>query len=63
MAHIVEGGNKGGVILDGQTEFFAGVEPISVAEASDGRTFNLQGVEVDGYAKGIVIRNGKKILK
>ncbi len=63
VAHIVEGGNKGGVILDGQTEFFAGVEPISVAEASDGRTFNLQGVEVDGYAKGIVIRNGKKILK
>ena len=62
VAHIMEGGNEGGVLLDGQKEFGTGVQQISGAEATDSRTFNLQGVEVGEDAKGIVIRNGRKIL-
>ncbi len=62
VAHIMESGNEGGVLLDGKQEFGTGVETISGAVASDARSFNLQGVEVDGNAKGIVIRNGKKIM-
>ena len=62
VAHIVEGGNEGGVLLEGKTEFGAAVEAIPATPASDSRTFNLQGIEVDENAKGIVIRNGKKIM-
>ncbi len=62
VAHIVEGGNEGGVLLAGKQEYGSGVEEISTGTAADGRTFNLQGVEVDENAKGIVIRNGKKIM-
>ncbi|MDE6637318.1 MAG: pectate lyase [Muribaculaceae bacterium] len=62
VAHIVEGGNEGGVLLEGKTEFGAAVEAIPATSASDSRTFNLQGIEVDENAKGIVIRNGKKIM-
>lgn len=29
---------------------------------AEGRTYNLSGIEVDGSAKGIVIKNGKKML-
>ncbi len=63
VAHIVEGGNEGGVLLEGNQEFGTGVETISGAAASDSRTFNLQGVEVNEDAKGIVIREGKKVVR
>ncbi|MDE6291179.1 MAG: thrombospondin type 3 repeat-containing protein, partial [Muribaculaceae bacterium] len=63
VAHIVEGGNEGGVLLDGKQEFGTGVEQITTGSgAADGHTFNLQGIEVDENAKGIVIRNGRKIM-
>ncbi len=63
VAHIVEGGNAGGELLSGKQEFGTGVEEIFGASFSEGRSFNLQGVEVDEDAKGIVIKDGKKILK
>ena len=62
VAHIVDGGNEGGVLLDGKQEFGTGVDQIFNGGASDSRSFNLQGVEVGEDAKGIVIRNGRKIL-
>ena len=62
VAHIVEGGNEGGVLISGKQEYGTGVEEITTGAAADGRTFNLQGVEVDENTKGIVIRNGKKIM-
>lgn len=39
------------------------VEEIAVEEAIDAKTYNLFGVEVDDTYKGIVIRNGKKLLQ
>lgn len=63
VAHIVEGGNEGGVLLEGKQEFGTGVEEIIGNSAVDERSFNLQGIEVDSDTKGIVISNGKKILK
>lgn len=63
VAHIVEGGNDGGVLLEGKQEFGTGVETIVSNNASDGRIFNTQGIEVNKDAKGILIQNGKKILK
>ena len=63
VAHIVDGGNEGGVLLEGKQEFGTGVEEIIGNSAADGRTFNLQGIEVDSDAKGIIIQNGKKVLK
>lgn len=62
VAHIVEGGNEGGVLLEGKQEFGTGVDQIFGTGTTDGRTFNLQGIEVDEDAKGVVIRNGKKIM-
>ncbi|MDE5586702.1 MAG: thrombospondin type 3 repeat-containing protein, partial [Muribaculaceae bacterium] len=62
VAHIVEGGNEGGVLLDGQKEFGTGVDQILNNVTSDSRTFNLQGVEVNEDAKGILIRNGRKVM-
>ena len=64
VAHIVEGGNAGGILMEGSQEFGAGVEQIGNNDAAtDSRTFNLQGVQVDDDAKGIVIKNGKKIIR
>ena len=64
VAHIVEGGNEGGILLAGKQEFGdTGVDAISGSQVSDSRIFNLQGQEVSGDAKGIIIQNGKKILK
>lgn len=64
VAHIVEGGNEGGIVLEGQQEFGTNsIESISGAETTDGRSFNLHGIEVGEDAKGIVIRNGRKMIK
>ncbi len=63
VAHIVEGGNAGGELLSGKQEFGTGVEEIFGASFSEGRSFNLQGVEVDEDAKGIVIKDGKKVIR
>lgn len=60
VAHIVDGGNEGGVLLDGQQEFGTAVEEIFGTAPKDGRIFNTQGIEVDENAKGILIQNGKK---
>ncbi len=64
VAHIMEGGNEGGILLEGKTEFgTTAVDAIPASSASDSRTYNLQGVEVSDDAKGLIIKNGKKILK
>ncbi len=63
VAHIMEGGNKDGQLLSGKQEFGTNAVDVISTEASDGRSFNLQGIEVNDDAKGIIIRNGKKILK
>ncbi len=63
VAHIVDGGNEGGVLLEGKQEFGTGVEEIIGISDADGRSFNLQGIEVKSDAKGIIIQNGKKVLK
>lgn len=66
VAHIVEGGNKGGTVLEGTTEFgSSAVENINVDNnrPADDRIFNLMGVEVKGELQpGVYIRNGKKFI-
>ena len=63
VAHIVEGGNEGGKLLSGKQEFGTDAVEIITSDTSDNRTFNLQGIEVNSDTKGIVITNGKKVLK
>ncbi len=63
VAHIMEGGNEGGQLLEGKQEFGAGVEEITGISTADGRSFNLQGIEVNEDATGIVIKNGKKVVR
>ena len=63
VAHIMEGGNEGGVMLEGKQEFGTNsVDCFFGTGKEDGRTFNLKGIEVGEDTKGIVIRNGKKIM-
>lgn len=68
VAHIMEGGVEGGVVLSGtQTLDNPGSSLNDVIyEASmtaDGRTYNLLGIEVKGALKpGIYVRNGKKFV-
>ncbi len=64
VAHIVEGGNEGGVLLEGKQEFGSNsVDQIINNGSTDTHIFNLQGVEVGEDATGIIISNGKKIFK
>lgn len=67
IANLVEGHE---VIVHGvklrtftNTTNDSAVEEIAVEEAKDAKTYNLFGVEVDDTYKGIVIRNGKKLLQ
>lgn len=65
VAHIMEGGNEGGTMLNGRQIFGdpTGISDITVAPKKDNRTYNLQGIEVLNPTKrGIYIRNGKKIV-
>lgn len=62
IAHIVEGGNEGGMLLEGKQEFGAEVDMLPSSMPTDNRTFNLQGIEVNENTKGILIQNGKKAL-
>ena len=65
VAHIMEGGNEGGTMLNGRQIFGdpTGISDITVAPKKDNRTYNLQGIEVQNPTKrGIYIRNGKKIV-
>lgn len=68
VAHIMEGGNAGGKLLTG-TEVFdenSAIDDIVVDSSerpSDGRIYNLMGVEVhEPLAPGIYIRDGKKFI-
>ncbi len=63
VAHIVEGGNAGGTLLAGQEEFGAGVEAIEGSDASCGKAYGINGLPATESTRGIVIVNGKKILK
>lgn len=65
VAHIVEGGNEGGVVLSGTAEYDANaVEFISDSErTSDGRIFNLMGIEMKGaLPAGIYVKDGRKFV-
>ena len=45
-------------------DFYDGIKSVqSTREDGDGRTYDIQGYEVDENQKGIVIRNGVKVLK
>ncbi len=59
VAHIMEAENEGGVPMS------SGMSVVAAAQAArnDGRTFNLQGMEVVGDpAPGVYVRNGKKFV-
>ncbi|WP_434481267.1 pectate lyase family protein [Xylanibacter caecicola] len=65
VSHIMEGGNEGGTLLNGQQIFGdpTGISDITVAKKDDNRIYNLQGIEVQNPTKrGIYIRNGKKFV-
>ncbi len=71
VAHIVEAGNAGGVLLEGSQEFVNGetgsdsihLDNNDNTDNIDNRTYNLMGVEVKGeLMPGIYIRNGKKFV-
>lgn len=66
VAHIVEGGNAGGVLLSGQQEFGnSAVDELPVAPEfnADAPLYNTQGIRVNPDAKGMLIQNGKKIIR
>ena len=65
VAHIMEGGNEGGVVLSGNDEFTTGIGNVTVgADCLPDKIYNLQGMEVkEPLQKGIYIRNGKKYYK
>lgn len=63
VAHIVEKGNEGGTLLSGKTEYgSSAVNTVYDTERpEDGRTYNLQGIEVKGRLEpGVYVRNGRK---
>lgn len=65
VSHIMEGGNEGGTLLNGQQIFGdpTGINDITVTKKDDNRIYNLQGIEVQNPTKrGIYIRNGKKFV-
>lgn len=65
VAHIVEGGNADGILLSGQQEYGSSVEEIfNTAEYDENApAYNTQGIRVNPDTKGILIRNGKKIIR
>ena len=65
VAHIMEGGNEGGTLLNGKQEFGSGVdEIINSADIENNNTiYNVNGMKADEDSKGILIRNGKKYIK
>ena len=44
-------------------DFYDGIEQVKSSKKKNARTYSIQGYEVDESQKGLVIRNGKKILK
>lgn len=66
VADIVEGGNAGGTLLNGQQIYGdpSGISDIVAnKKPADNRIFNLQGIEIQNPTKrGIYIRNGKKVI-
>lgn len=44
-------------------DFYDGIEQVQSSKKKNARTYSIQGYEVDESQKGLVIRNGKKILK
>lgn len=65
VAHIMEAGNEGGVLMSGTREFGTGVDFIENEATFDNNTpiYNVNGMKADPDAKGIVIKNGKKIIR
>ena len=68
VAHIMEGGNQGGTLLTGTQVYggSSGIEDIVINPSerpSDGKIYNLMGVEVrEPLAPGVYIRDGKKFI-
>lgn len=63
VAHIMDACLEGGELLEGKREFGASVNAIESSKSSSSKTFNLQGIEVDENADGIIIRDGKKLIR
>lgn len=40
-----------------------GIETITTTRPENNKTYNLQGIEVGDNYKGVVIKNGKKIVR
>lgn len=53
----------GGVTITRTKGHFAGISDITVDNTQNGRIYNLNGQQVDKSYKGIVIKNGKKMLQ
>ena len=63
VAHIMEAGNEGGVMLSGNEQFTTGIEEVVVEGMNSGKIYNLQGMEVkEPLQRGIYIRDGKKFV-
>ncbi len=65
VAHIVEGGNAGGTLMSGSQEFGTGVETIENNSGSFNNSdcYDVLGRKVSPDAGGIIIKNGKKIIR
>ena len=64
VAHIVEAGNEGGVLLSGTQEFGAGVDFIENGfNSNNNAIYNVNGMKADEKSRGILIQKGKKYIK
>lgn len=65
VAHIMEGGLEGGVLMSGKEEFGAAVDFIENATTIHNNTpiYNVNGMKADKDAKGLLIQGGKKFIK
>ncbi|MCM1490134.1 MAG: pectate lyase [Muribaculum sp.] len=65
VAHIMEGGLEGGVLMSGKEEFGAAVDFIENETTIHNNTpiYNVNGMKADKDAKGLLIQGGKKFIK
>ena len=65
VAHIVEGGNAGGVLMSGVQEFGSSVNFIENEAAGSNNTpiYNVNGMKASSNSQGILIQNGKKFIR
>ena len=64
VAHIMEAGNEGGVLMSGKEEFGTGVDFIEYdVKQNNTPVYNVNGMKADKDSKGILIQGGKKFIK